>query len=126
MEYRWEKNSDEENTSSAQLLSAELIQHFNLVSKPQSLDLFRKDGEQISQVFKAGSDYKDSEHFIYVKKELLDKFLVDKKLKMIWVIWGERRKENYESHETHKEFYEKYGVETIKTFYQVLPYDKLS
>lgn len=126
MEYRWEKNIDEEGTSSAQLLASEIIQHLKLESRNQSLDLYLKNGEQVSQAFKSGGDYKDSEHFIYMRKDLFDKYLSEKKLMLIWVIWGERRKKHYDDHETHKEFYEKYGVETIKTFYQVLPYEKLS
>jgi len=126
MEYRWEKNSDEDSTTSVQLLSSEIIEHFSLASKNQSLDLFEKNGEQISQTFKSGSNYKDLENFIYIRKDMLDKFLTDKKLKMIWVVWGERRKENYDSPRAHKDFYDVYGTETIQTFYQIIPYEKLS
>lgn len=97
----------------------EITDHLDLCSQPQTFDLFEKNGKRASMTFKYGKVYGDSQNFMYLRKDLLDRYLSDTDSRLVWAIWGEREywSENTaqisafsEKHESHCVFQE------IKTY----------
>ena len=76
---------------SVNILSKEICRKLNLITKPQSFDLFDSSGNIASiNLGYAEDKYSDSQHFTYLRKDLLDEYLKKTKSKLIWTVWGER------------------------------------
>ena len=69
----------------------QIAEAFSLHGRPQSFDLFEKDGERASITFCYGEAWKDKQHFTYLRHDLLERYLAETGSELIWVIWGERR-----------------------------------
>ncbi|MEA5515786.1 hypothetical protein, partial [Nodularia sp. UHCC 0506] len=92
----------------------EITQHLNLCSQPQTYDLFETNGRRASITFRHGEYWGSSQHFTYLRKDLLERFLTETDSELIWPIWGERefhgdlsRRSGFASqHEYYKVFQE--------------------
>jgi len=91
--------------------SKELCEHLNLQSRPQTFDMYDSKGRIGSIMRRYGDVWHTGHKLIYLRQDLLDRYLKDKALAMIWVIWGERRfhmkeeKELKEFAENHKTYH---------------------
>lgn len=124
-QYNWETYHSSLNQAGHQyVVSKELSFHLNLIDAPQTFNLFEKNGELASINLRYRKDYNTNQHFVYIKKDLFNKFLEENGYKFIWGLWGEKQF-SFEGHNTIRQFISENNIEGYKTFKQVVPYDKL-
>ncbi len=123
MDYAWEKGDSVNEVGNGQMLSSELISDLALEGRKQTFDLFDIDNKKAAITIRYGDSYYENfEEFVFIRKDLLDKFLSANGYKMIWVLWGERRLSNYEGPDTHRDFFAKHGFESIRKFEKIVAY----
>jgi hypothetical protein len=72
-------------------LTKQLIDYLDLMGQPQSYDLFTRAGEKAILYKEHDTDsYRDKQSLLYMRKDLLDKYLDANQVSLIWVVWGER------------------------------------
>lgn len=106
----------------AYVLSKELCKSLNLTARPQTYDFYDETNRRASITLRWGEDWHSFHKLIYLRKDLLDTFLHEKGLHLIWGIWGERRyksRHNYGLQEFAK------GHEGYKVFQDVLSYQEI-
>jgi hypothetical protein len=69
----------------------EISEHLKLSSRPQTFDMYDYKGRIASVSLDSGDLWHSGHKVIYLRQDLLDKYLQDKGKTLIWVIWGERR-----------------------------------
>jgi hypothetical protein len=74
-----------------QVPSKEICKNLELFIKPQSSDLYNKNGEIVSTSFKYGKGYDKTSTFTYIRKDYLAKYLKDRNKKVLWLQWAEKR-----------------------------------
>ncbi|WJF85407.1 NACHT domain-containing protein [Bacillus subtilis] len=93
-----------------------------LVGQPQTYDLYEKNGSKASITV----DYRDSlgnhQHFTYLRKDLLSKFLQKEGYKLIWGLWGQKEI-LYKNEEERQSILEKYK-EIDKAFQEIFIYQE--
>lgn len=106
----------------AYVLSKELCESLNLTARPQTFDFYDETNRRASITLRWGEDWHSFHKLIYLRKDLLDRFLRKERLDLIWGIWGERRyksKNNYGLQEFTK------GHQGYKVFQEVLSYKEV-
>ena len=96
------------------LPNREISDCLNLYKKPQSFDFFEKDNNRRASIsFEYGDIWSNSQNFIYLRGDLLERFLAEIGGELIWVIWGNRLlvSENYDG--AYKTFQE------VKIYYEI-------
>lgn len=93
-------------------LSKTVSLNMDLVGQPQSFDLYTKSGEVVTHYINYNKDgYKNSHSLLYIRKNFLDKFIKDRKLSLVWLIWGERNYAFHGHHHHHRDLPEpRYAV----------------
>ena len=89
----WESYHSTENQGGyADFLAPALCEFLNLRNKDNSQDLFDARGKQASiyRIFLADDSEFHRSHLLYIRKDLLEKYLRHTKQKLVWFIWGER------------------------------------
>jgi len=71
-------------------LSKDMLESLDLINQPQSYNLFEKNGRIGSIYFRYGDDYMNTQSFLYLRKDLLDKYLNKNDLTMLQIVNGER------------------------------------
>ncbi len=90
-EYRWEGNhSDTNQTGTTAVLAKEITEHLNLCGQPQTFDMYEKSGKKATNSVHHGDKWHTYLSMIYIRKDLLDKYLEETKKCLVWAIWGER------------------------------------
>lgn len=86
------KSINEESEGSVRTVSPRLIKEFELRGQSQGFDLVDKQG-QLATLIKGNqkNTYKNYEEFLYIRKNLLDEYLRNNDLSLIYVNWGERQ-----------------------------------
>ena len=96
------------------LPNREISECLNLYKKPHSFDLFEKDSNRRASIsFEYGDIWSNPQNFIYLRRDLLERFLAEIGGELIWVTWGNRLlvSENYDG--TYKNFQE------VKTYHDI-------
>ena len=76
----------------AVVLAKELASEFSLNSRPQSFDLFSPDGRRATcNISYQSTQLGNRQSMFYIRKDLLEAYLNQKDLTLIWAIWGERK-----------------------------------
>lgn len=89
-EYSWEGYHSVVNQAGViNVLARQLTDSLDLKGQPQTFDMFDADGKRASVTWQYGEPYGNSEHFVYIRRDLLDRFLAEQGLRMVWVTWGE-------------------------------------
>ena len=78
------------NIQNTSYLSKNLIDHFALSRLGPGPDLYDLEGRLASFNHNLTKSYDDQEEFLYLRKDLLDRYLAESGLKMVYVLWGER------------------------------------
>ena len=91
----------------------QIAETFSLHGRPQSFDLFEKDGKRASITFCYGEEWKDKQDFTYLREDLLERYLAETGSELIWVIWGERRQVIQNPDAPYKYFHE------VKTYHDL-------
>ena len=111
----WEESCSAANPRrSISIPAREIADSLDLHGHPQSFDLFEKvSGKRASISFRDGEIWGNVQHFTYLRKDLLDRFLTEIDGELIWVIWGNRLQlsENYDGE--------------IKNFQEVITYSEI-
>lgn len=90
--YNWSSGTSFVNPGhSAYVPSKEISLNLKLSSQPQTFDMYDSKGKLASLSFDVGDHYYSGQKLMYLRKDLLDKYLSDKDKSLVWVIWGERR-----------------------------------
>ena len=84
-----------ESGGSCTILAKQLSNQLDLIGQPQTFDLFSHDGQRATISLQSRDENeeveKNAQHFLYIRKELLDQFLTNEDLELVWIIWGERQ-----------------------------------
>ena len=73
------------------LPSPSLIQRLNLVRKNREIDFYDSDGKPATLYREAGDIWKGDHHsLLYVRADLLRRYLTDTRQVLVWCNWGER------------------------------------
>ncbi len=100
----------------------ELSEHFQLQPRPQTFDVYDRSGRRASITLKWGEEWHTIQKLFFFRKDLLDKFLKDRKYQLVWAIWGERQfksRHNIGLEEFAKEHH------AYKVFQEVLTYKEI-
>lgn len=90
-EHCWESYHSKTNPGQrVAVLSKEIAEHLRLCNQPQTYDLFDETGQRASIVFRFGEHWHTFQSFIYIRKDLLDKYLSETGTRLLWAVWGER------------------------------------
>lgn len=74
----------------APIPTKELCESLGLTSRPQTFDMYDSKGK-IASLARSFDDTSNNRHkMVYLRKDLLNRYLHDNGLDLIWVIWGER------------------------------------
>ncbi len=68
----------------------QIAEAFSLHGHPQSFDLFENNGRQASATFCYGEEWGERQDFIYLRQDILERYLAKIDGELIWVIWGEQ------------------------------------
>lgn len=119
MTYNWESHHSELNSAGHEtVVSKELASHLKLSDRPQTFNLFDSDGKLASQNIRYKKDYNNNHNFVFLRQDLLDKYLKDKNYKLIWGIWGERQVNFKDSREFHSEN----NIKDLQIFSEIIEY----
>lgn len=122
MEYSWESSHSELNKSGHEtVISKELANALNLINKAQTFDLFDEKGSLASQNLFYNKDFNNNHRFTYLRKDLLDKFLLENDYKLIWGIWGERNV-RFKDIDYSRKFHTDNKVSDLQIFSDVIEY----
>lgn len=112
-EYHWSYEHSSVNPGQTAIVPAkEIADIFNLFIQPPTFDLYERNRKRASITLRWGDTWHTGHRLIYIRKDLLDRYLTKKKLGLIWAIWGERQFKCEESKELH-EFMEKHKPQQV-------------
>jgi hypothetical protein len=123
MEYNWESYhchlNDAGNTT---IVAKEIANYLKLENQPQTFDLFDMDGNIAAKNLQYNDDFNNNHSFVYIRKDLLNKFLTENKLRFVWAIWGERDV-RFKSDERRDEFFKSHPFTDYQVFQKIVKYD---
>ena len=102
-------------------MSKEISFQLNLVNAPQTFNLFEKDGKLATINIRYYEDYHTNQHFLYLRKDLFEKFIIGNDYKLIWGIWGEKRL-YFKEYGASRDFGLKNKTEVYKVFKEIESY----
>ncbi|MBN3582995.1 hypothetical protein JYB64_11415 [Algoriphagus aestuarii] len=124
MEYNWESHHSSVNKAGhVTVVAKELANQLELVNQPQTFDLLNQDGSTASINIHFHKEYNNNHSLVYLRKDLLDKYLKDKKMKFVWAIWGERQL-TFKTNERRTEFFTANPFKDHQVFQKVIEYEK--
>lgn len=116
MEFNWEGYHSEVNDAgSLTIVSKEIANYLKLVNQPQTFDLFEQNGMKASINLQYLEDFSNRHYFVYLRKDLLDNFLNENKLRLVHAIWGEREI-SFKDHQERDIFYSGNSMKGYKLF----------
>lgn len=68
----------------------EIADCLDLCGQPQTFDLFERSGQRASVSFSYGDLWHSGHKLVYLRSDLLDRFLSETGNSLVWAIWGER------------------------------------
>lgn len=88
----WEEYHSSVNTGRSVLVPAkEIAEYLDLCSQPQTFDLYEKNGKRASITIRVGEHFHTGHHLIFLRQDLLNRYLLENNLDLMWVVWGERQ-----------------------------------
>lgn len=123
MGFSWETYHSHVNDAGyTNVLSKEVANYLELVSSPQTFELFEPNGSKASINKYYYLDYNNNHSFVYLRKDLLDKFLSENKLRFVWAIWGERDVA-FRTDKGRHEFFGSHSFNKPQGFQKIVEYD---
>jgi hypothetical protein len=121
--YNWESyHSTVNRASSAMVPAKELAEALDLCSQPQTFNLYEKNGKLASITVRWGELWHTEHHLTYLRQDLLEHYLKENDVELLWAIWGERRfgSKSIEELRDFSEEHRAYEVfQTIKTYTEI-------
>ena len=87
MEYYYETDLSHDTGRS---ISFEISSSEKVRPQPQSFEMLDTNGKKASVNTVYSKDYNNHQHFVFLRKDILDHFLENNNKKMVWAIWGEK------------------------------------
>lgn len=87
MEYYYETDLSHDTGRS---ISFEISSSEKLRPQPQSFEMLDTNGKKASVNTVYSKDYNNHQHFVFLRKDILDHYLDNNNMKMVWAIWGEK------------------------------------
>ena len=72
------------------MLSKEVAERLVLAPQIPSLEMIERSGNLATRSVRWGDPYGERQELIYLREDLLKKFLKDSGMSLVWAIWGER------------------------------------
>jgi len=120
MEYNWEDYHSHLNKAGhTTVVAKEVVNHLSLINQSQTFDLFESNGNKASFNIYYFKDYNNSNKLLYFRKDLLNKFLAEKKLKFVWLIWG-HREVTFKTREREKKFETAHPLKKHQVFQKIV------
>ena len=92
--YRWaweSYHSAANQVSGADFLAPALCESLGLVNHARDFDLYDSDGKRATVFTMAeAEDLGVNCHFLFIRSDLLDRYLRETDQRLIWFVWGER------------------------------------
>lgn len=90
--FGWESyHSAHNNFSGFDLIAPSLIQRFGVATKNREIDFYDSMGKPATLYREAGDGWKGNRHrLLYVRADLLRRYLADTRQVLVWCNWGER------------------------------------
>jgi hypothetical protein len=124
MEYSWEGyHSTVNEAGGTTVVAKEMANYLGLVDRPQTFNLFERSGNLASISLSHYVDFNDSESSLYIRRDLLEKYLADNKMKMVWTIWGEREA-SFNNNVTESLFYKTQPFPGPHVFQKIVEFPK--
>lgn len=122
--YNWESYHSKVNQAGSAMVPAkELALELGLCSQPQTFNMYKKNGDVASITTQSGSfENRNTQYLLYLRQDLLDTYLQNNDLEIVWVIWGEREF-GFESIEELREYQKNH--ESFGTFREVITYNEI-
>ena len=97
---------------SVYVLSKEISIELDLHIEPQYFNMLDDEGEKASIILQLGDSWHNGKNLIYLRKDLLKKYLKKKNMQLVWIVWGERefKSKNNEGLEEFSEKHKHYKV----------------
>jgi hypothetical protein len=122
MEYNWESyHSSLNDAGHTSVVSKEIAIHLKLINQPQTFDLYESNGDLATINLYYYSNYNNNQSFVYIRKDLLDKYLSEMKFKFVWCIWGERDV-RFKTEEQRTEFFKANPFKDYQVFQKIVKY----
>ncbi len=122
--FSWESSHSMVNPGQhAYVPAREISERLRLRSQPQTFDFYDIDNRRATITIKWGEEFHNTHKLFYIRKDLLDKYLKDHGLQLVWAIWGERQYKSKENIGLEK-FAKKH--KTYQVFQEVLTYKKVT
>ncbi len=122
MEYSCESyRSTTNNVEHIRVVGKEIANKMKLKNQAQTFDLIDSKGELASQNIRYYEDYNNNHSFVYIRKDLLQRYLKVTKTKLVWVIWGEREIP-FETFQERHDFMKKYEIEERQLFQEIVEF----
>lgn len=89
--YAWESyHSTESQSGGADYVAPSICDHLSLRNRGDSMDLYDASGNPASLFRLFGEQEYQKSDLIYLRRDLLEKYLTDTNKEIVWIIWGER------------------------------------
>ena len=75
---------------SVYVLSKELSTELGLYIEPQYFNMLDSVDKKASITLELGDSWHNGKNLIYLRKDLLEKYLKEKNKQLVWIVWGER------------------------------------
>ncbi|WP_338791834.1 hypothetical protein [Bernardetia sp. MNP-M8] len=122
MEYNWESHhSSTNNAGHTTVVGKEVANHLDLLNQPQTFDLLDEHGKLASMNIHYEKNYNNNHNFVYIRKDLFDKYLSDTNSKFVWVMWGERDV-RFKTEEEKEEFFKTNPFKRHQVFQKIIEY----
>ncbi|UIR57793.1 hypothetical protein LZQ00_08225 [Sphingobacterium sp. SRCM116780] len=122
MEYNWESyHSPVNDAGHTTVLGKEVVNQLGLICEPQTFDLFDQDGKLAAIHLQNVEDYNNNDSFVYIRKDLLDRFLTETKSKLVYTIWGEREV-RFKTNERRDTFFIAHPYKKDQKFNKIIEY----
>ena len=88
----WDGRPSSVTLSRSVLVPAKEIAEFlDLCSHPQTFDLYETNGKRASVTIQWGEHWHTEHDLIFLRQDLLDHYLQENNLCLLWAVWGERQ-----------------------------------
>lgn len=122
MEYSWSSEDSTVNDAGyATVVGKEIVNQLGLLNQPQTFDLLDSTGKLAAVSFKYHKDYSNEHNFVYIRKDLFDKYLSETNSTLIWIIQGEREV-RLKTQGMQYDFSDAYPFKERKTFQKIVEY----
>lgn len=110
--FSWESHHSSVNQADGAMVPAkEMSLFFDLCSRPQTFNMYQKNGALASVSTQWGEPFsRNRQYLLYLRQDLLDVYLEKNDLALVWILWGERRF-GPEDIEDLQKFYQKNNLE---------------